>query len=144
MHKTPLCSSDIIIEVNDSIVIIERKYEPRGFALPGGLVEYGEAIESTAIREAKEETNLDIELIELLYTYSNPERDPRQHCISSVFIARAIGIPEGGDDAKKAFLVSLEELLNYTYVFDHKRIISDYLRYKKTGIRPKPKEFLQL
>lgn len=140
--KSPMPAVDIIIEIENSIVIIERKYDPKGFALPGGFVDPWESIEKTAIREAKEETLLDIELYDFLYTYSDPKRDKRLHSISSVFIAKAKGQPKGSDDAKKAFLVPFSELLNYEYAFDHKRIIQDYIRYKNTGIRPNPKEFL--
>ncbi|MFN3605172.1 MAG: NUDIX domain-containing protein [Leptonema sp. (in: bacteria)] len=140
--KSPIPAVDIIIEIKDSIVIIERKNPPFGFALPGGFVDPWESIESAAIRESKEETLLDVELYDFLYTYSNPKRDPRIHSISSVFIAKGNGIPKGSDDAKKAFLISFQDLLNYSYVFDHKRILEDYIRYKKTGIRPNPKEFL--
>lgn len=140
--KSPMPAVDIIIEMENSIVIIERKYEPKGFALPGGFVDPWESIENAAIREAKEETQLDIELYDFLYTYSDPKRDKRLHTISSVFIAKAKGQPKGSDDAKNAFLVSFSELLNFEYAFDHKRIIQDYIRYKNTGIRPNPKEFL--
>lgn len=141
--KTPFSSVDIIIEIGDSIVLIERKYPPVGIALPGGFVDLWESLEEAAIREAKEETSLDVELYDFLYTYSDPKRDHRFHTISSVFIARAEGEPKGADDAKKAFLVPIHELLNIEFVFDHKRIISDYIRYKKTGVKPNPKEFMQ-
>ncbi len=140
--KNPVPAVDILIEIGNSIVIIERKYEPYGYALPGGFVDPWESIERAAIREAKEETLLDIELYDFLYTYSDPKRDKRLHTISSVFIAKAQGKPQGSDDAKKSFLVPIEELLNYDYTFDHKRIITDYIKYKKTGIRPNPKDFL--
>ncbi len=140
--KSPMPCVDIIIEIEDSIVIIERNYEPYGYALPGGFVDPWEKIEHAAIREAKEETTLDVELYDYLYTYSDPKRDKRLHTISTVFIAKAKGEPKGHDDAKKAFLVSIKDLLQYDYAFDHKRIISDYLRFKEKGIRPSPKEFL--
>ncbi|GIX41377.1 MAG: NUDIX hydrolase [Leptospiraceae bacterium] len=140
--KSPMPCVDIIIEIDHSIVIIERKHEPLGFALPGGFVDPWESIEHAAIREAKEETLLDVELYDFLYTYSDPKRDKRLHTISSVFIAKAKGSPRGADDAKKAFLVPINDLLKYEYAFDHKRIISDYIRYKEKGIRPNPKEFL--
>jgi ADP-ribose pyrophosphatase YjhB (NUDIX family) len=140
--KSPMPCVDIIIEIENSIVIIERKHNPLGYALPGGFVDPWESIENAAIREAKEETMLDIELYDFLYTYSDPKRDKRLHTISSVFIARANGVPKGSDDAKNAFLVPRNKLLNFDYAFDHKRIISDYIRYKEKGIRPNPKEFL--
>ncbi len=140
--NSPKPCVDIIIEIENFIVIIERKYEPYGFALPGGFVDSWESIEQAAIREAKEETQLDIELYDFLYTYSDPKRDKRLHTISSVFIAKATGQPKGSDDAKHAFLISFNDLLNYDYAFDHKRIIKDYIRYKTEGKKPNPKEFL--
>lgn len=140
--KSPMPCVDIIIEINNSIVIIERKNEPLGLALPGGFVDPWESIEHAAIREAKEETSLDVELYDFLYTYSDPKRDKRLHTISSVFIAKAKGEPKGSDDAKKAFLVPFRDLLNNEYTFDHKRILKDYIQYKIEGKKPNPKDFL--
>ena len=134
--KTPFVTVDIIIELEGSIVLIERKNPPHGWALPGGFVDCGESLEEAALREAKEETSLDVELIEQFYTYSDPQRDPRHHTISTVFIARASGIPRGADDAKRAQLFT-EGNLPSPLVFDHTQILRDYYLYKKTGLRPK-------
>jgi ADP-ribose pyrophosphatase YjhB (NUDIX family) len=134
--KTPFVTVDIIIELEGGIVLIERKNPPHGWALPGGFVDYGESLEEAALREAKEETSLDVELIEQFYTYSDPQRDPRHHTVSTVFIATASGIPRGADDAKRAQLFT-EGNLPSPLVFDHIRILRDYFRYKKTGKRPK-------
>ncbi len=91
---------DIIIELESGgIVLIKRKNPPPGWAIPGGFVDYGESLEEAAVREAKEETNLDVELVRQLHTYSAPERDPRHHTITTVYIAKAKAIPEAGDDA---------------------------------------------
>jgi 8-oxo-dGTP diphosphatase len=134
--KTPLVTVDIIIEVeNQRIVLIERKNPPHGWAIPGGFVDYGESLEAAAIREAKEETTLDVRLIEQFYTYSDPRRDPRFHTVSTVFIATAQGIPQGNDDAKTARLFT-QETLPSPVVFDHGQILNDYFHYKKTGKRP--------
>ncbi len=134
--KTPLVTVDIIIEVVDrGIVLIERKNPPHGWALPGGFVDYGESLEAAALREAKEETSLDVELMEQFYTYSDPSRDPRHHTISTVFIAKASGEPRGADDAKRAQLFT-ENNLPSPIVFDHPQILGDYFYYKKTGERP--------
>ncbi len=136
-RKTPFVTVDIIIEIADrGIVLIERKNPPHGWALPGGFVDYGESLEEAAVREAKEETSLDVQLIEQFYSYSDPRRDPRHHTISTVFIATAGGEPEGADDAKTARLFS-EKNLPSPLVFDHERILRDYFHYKKTGKRPK-------
>jgi 8-oxo-dGTP diphosphatase len=136
--RNPLPTVDIIIELAESgIVLIERKNPPHGWAIPGGFVDYGESLESAAVREAKEETSLDVTLTEQLYTYSAPNRDPRHHTISTVYIGSAEGIPLGADDAKVARAFTENEL-PAPLVFDHARIVSDYFTYKKTGRRPKP------
>lgn len=135
--KSPFLTVDIIIEIaGKAIVLIERKNPPHGWALPGGFVDYGESLEEAARREAKEETSLEVELVEQFYAYSDPKRDPRHHTVAAVFIARASGNPEGADDAKRAQLFT-EDNLPSPLVFDHPRILKDYFHYKKTGTRPK-------
>ena len=100
-YRNPLLTVDIIIEINNGIILIERANPPYGWALPGGFVNYGESIESAAIREAKEETSLEIKLKEQFQTYSEPDRDPRHHSVTTVFIASGIGVPRAEDDAKR-------------------------------------------
>ena len=137
-YSNPLLTVDIIVELADgTIVLIERKNPPYGWALPGGFVDYGEAIECAAIREAKEEISLDVSLTEQFYTYSDPHRDPRHHTVSTVFIATAEGVPEAADDAKTVRTFH-ENNLPAPLAFDHGRILSDYFSFKKTGARPKP------
>jgi 8-oxo-dGTP diphosphatase len=137
-HRNPLPTVDIIIELTGGgVVLIERKNIPHGWALPGGFVDYGESLEAAAVREAKEETSLEVQLIEQFYTYSDPSRDPRKHTISTVYIATAQGIPQGADDAKRAKIFTKDQLPN-PIVFDHPRILSDYFVYKATGRRRKP------
>ena len=135
--RNPLVTVDIIIEVGGGVVLIERKNPPRGWALPGGFVDYGESLEAAAVREAKEETSLDVGLTEQFYTYSDPSRDARHHTVSTVFIAVAEGTPQGADDAKLA-RVFRENEIPPGMVFDHARILRDYFHFKKTGRRPKP------
>lgn len=124
LHRNPAPTVDIIIELHNGIVLIERKYPPHGWALPGGFVDYGESLEQAAVREAKEETSLDIKLIRQFHTYSDPARDPRQHTMSTVFIATATGIPVGADDARQAAIFQRETLPKL--VFDHQQILHDY------------------
>lgn len=119
---------DIIIELEGGIVLIERKNPPFGWALPGGFVDYGESFEDAAVREAKEETGLDVALVRQFHTYSHPDRDQRQHTASTVFIATAVGTPAGADDAKQAQIFNKDGLPELA--FDHARILLDY--YKKT------------
>ena len=135
--NNPLLTVDIIIEIGHrGIVLIERKNPPHGWALPGGFVDYGESLERAALREAKEETSLDVKLVEQFHSYSDPRRDPRRHTISTVFIATAEGTPRGEDDAQTAEIFR-EENLPVSIVFDHPQILTDYFHYKKTGRRPK-------
>lgn len=139
-HRNPLPTVDIIIELHgDSIVLIERKNIPHGWALPGGFVDYGESVESAAVREAKEETSLDVRLIEQFYTYSDPSRDARHHTVSTVFIATASGTPRAADDAKDVRAVR-PDALPAPIVFDHGDILRDYFVFKRTGRRPKPQQ----
>jgi 8-oxo-dGTP diphosphatase len=129
---------DVIIELDGGrIVVIERKHEPLGWALPGGFVDEGETLAAAARREAKEETGLDVEITELFHCYSDPARDPRQHTVSTVFLGRARGEPAGGDDAANAIAVDPEAIPG-KLVFDHPTILEDWLVYKRTGRRPPP------
>jgi len=137
-YKNPFPTVDIIIEIKREdgrlgIVLIKRKNPPYGWALPGGFVDYGETLEEAAIREAKEETSLEIELRFQLHTYSDPKRDPRQHTISTVYVARAQGKPKARDDAQE-ISVFIPEEINFPLAFDHNRILADYLRSLKTGV----------
>jgi myo-inositol-1(or 4)-monophosphatase len=130
-YRNPFPTVDIIIETGDGIVLIYRKNYPEGWALPGGFVEYGETLEETAIREAKEETGLDIKIKYLLGCYSKPDRDPRFHTVTTVFVAEARGEPAGGDDAKLAKIFKIEEIPWKKLVFDHADILKDYLKRRE-------------
>ena len=137
-HRNPLLTVDIIIECQGGIVLIERRNPPLGWALPGGFVDYGESLEAAAIREAAEETSLQVRLVEQMHTYSDPGRDPRHHTVSTVFIAKASGTPEGADDALTARIFNAGKLPS-PIVFDHRTILSNYFDYK-SGI-PREKVF---
>jgi O-acetyl-ADP-ribose deacetylase (regulator of RNase III)/ADP-ribose pyrophosphatase YjhB (NUDIX family) len=131
LQSGPFTTVDAIIEINGGIVVIERSNPPFGWALPGGFVDYGESLEEAIIREAKEETGLDLEGLKQFHTYSEPNRDPRFHTIGTVFIAKAEGEPKAGDDAQSLKVVKLSEIQNLNFAFDHKKIIQDYLKYKE-------------
>lgn len=139
-YRNPAPTVDIIIELIDRpgrpIILIERKNPPLGWAIPGGFVDYGEAIETAARREAKEEIGLDVHLIEQFYVYSDPDRDPRQHTISIVFIATATGEPQAADDAKNVGIFELWQLPS-NLCFDHDKIMQDYCQYRYYGHRPR-------
>ncbi len=125
-HKNPVPTVDIIIRINGGIVLIRRRNPPLGWALPGGFVDYGEALEQAALREAKEETGLDVRLEGQFHTYSDPSRDQRRHTISTVFIASASGTPTGDDDAAEAKIFFPDSLP--PLVFDHSQILADFFR----------------
>jgi 8-oxo-dGTP diphosphatase len=133
----PFPTVDACIDVDGRLVLIRRKFEPIGWALPGGFVDPGEDLATACRREAKEETGLDVELLSQLWTYSDPKRDKRKHTISTVYAARATGTPEGADDAEQARLFAESELPWNELVFDHAQIVKDYLHWKKTGERRK-------
>lgn len=132
VYKNPVPTVDVVIEVEDAVVLIQRKNPPHGWAIPGGFVDYGELVEAAAVREAKEETSLDVELVELLGVYSSPDRDPRHHTISTVFVARGRGEPRAADDAKRIGLFR-EATLPAELAFDHAKILEDYFRWKVEG-----------
>ncbi len=134
-YRNPVPTVDIIIELDGGIILIRRKFEPLGFALPGGFVDYGESLEQAAIREAREETGLEISDLVLLGCYSDPARDSRLHTISTVFIAQGEGSPLAGDDAAQLTLFPLTDLPD-TLCFDHRRILDDYLRFKFPPLLP--------
>ena len=131
--KTPYLTTDGIVEIYNSsekllgIVFIKRKYPPLGLALPGGFVEIGETVENACKREMKEEISLDVEIKELLGIYSDPKRDERFHTVSIVYVCRAYGMPKGADDAKEAMVVKLEDIQLDKLVFDHAKIVQDYI-----------------
>lgn len=155
VYKNPAPTVDIIIEMDamasvapvddpefgglycSPIILVERKFDPLGWAIPGGFVDYGECLEDAARREALEEVSLKVELVEQFHAYSDPTRDKRKHTISIVFIARAQGNPVADDDALNVGVFPLWDLPE-NLCFDHRRILADYVHYKLRGDRPKP------
>jgi len=132
-YRNPFPTVDIIIETDGGIILIERRNEPYGWALPGGFVDYGESLETAAVREAREETSLEISNLRLLGCYSDPGRDSRMHTISTVYIATAQGIPRAADDALNLATFSLDSLPKQL-CFDHSRIIADYVKTRQLVI----------
>ena len=123
-YRNPTPTVDIIIDIDGRIVLIKRKNPPYGWAIPGGFVDYGESFETAAIREAREETGLDVKDLKQMHTYSNPNRDARMHTASTVFTGKAKGVPKAGDDAGEIALFSQQDLPELA--FDHAEILADY------------------
>ena len=134
---TPLIAADAIIELMDKpgrpIVLIERKYPPYGWAIPGGFMDVGERLEIAAIREAKEEVCLDVNLKTLLGLYSDPARDDRGHTVTAVYVAEARGEPQAADDAKSLSIFDIDNLPN-ELAFDHSQVLDDYRKFRETGL----------
>ena len=125
-YRSPIPTVDIIIEHGEGVVLILRRNEPQLWAIPGGFCDYGESLEQAAVREAREETGLEVELIEQFHTYSDPHRDPRQHTITTVYIARAIGGTLHAQDDAQEIGVFKEDALPAELAFDHEQILRDY------------------
>jgi 8-oxo-dGTP diphosphatase len=133
---TPLLAVDIIIRLtnykDDRILLVERRNPPYGWALPGGFVDVGESLESAAMREAREETSLSVQLQALLGCYSDPDRDPRGHTVSAVYVATAKGTPHAADDAKDIVVADPRDK-TIKLTFDHRLILDDYIRFMAYG-----------
>jgi len=129
-YRNPFPTVDIIIEVQGGIVLIERKNPPHGWALPGGFVDYGESLEAAAVREAREETSLEVSNLRLLGCYSDPGRDERMHTISTVYIADGCGQPQAADDAANLGIFRPDRLPE-TLCFDHAAILEDYVALRQ-------------
>lgn len=125
-RRAPLPTVDVIIELQgEGVVLIKRKNAPLGWALPGGFVDYGETLEQAAVREALEETSLQVELTRQFHAYSDPRRDPRGHTITVVFTAKASGEPRAADDAQEIGVFQADALPS-PLAFDHRQILTDY------------------
>jgi 8-oxo-dGTP diphosphatase len=138
--KNPTPTTDAIIsDGSGRVVLIRRKNPPPGWALPGGFIDEGEEAGEACRREAREETGLEVELLQQLFTYSNPRRDPRQHTMATVYACRvpAGAEPKAGDDAAAAGWFHEREVPWAELAFDHGEILRDYFRWAQTGERRK-------
>jgi ADP-ribose pyrophosphatase YjhB (NUDIX family) len=139
--NNPIPVVDVIIQQDSEVLFTKRKKEPfKGYlGLPGGFMNIGETIEEAARREVKEETSLDIELIDILGIYSDPQRDPRGHIMSTVFIGRVPSNENAKikavaqDDASQLEWIDLQTVDDKRLAFDHKNILSHYKKWKGSG-----------
>ena len=137
--RNPLPTADVLIRMpGGKLVFVHRRNPPPGWAFPGGFIDVGETAEEAAVREVREETGLDVTLDSLFHVYSDPQRDPRHHTLTVVFLGRAGGVPSGGDDAAEARAFDPDEIPG-NLAFDHHQILADYLHFERTGERPPPR-----
>ncbi|NCN28108.1 NUDIX hydrolase [bacterium] len=128
-HKSELirvCVDAIVDMGAGQILLINRKHAPEGWALPGGFVEAGENAEEAVIREVREETGLDVEIVKQFHTYTNPNRDPRGPSISVVFLTKGYGEPAKTTDETAGAELFHQMNLPENLAFDHRQILSDY------------------
>jgi 8-oxo-dGTP diphosphatase len=131
----PVCTVDAIVELRPGcVLLVRRRFEPLGWALPGGIVEAGESLEEACRRETLEETSVEILELRQMHTYSDPSRDARHPTVSTVFVARGSGTPVAGDDAAEAVVFPIDRLPQ-PLCFDHDAILADY-RQGRWGLGP--------
>ena len=125
----------VVLNDRGEVLLVERRQEPPGWALPGGFVDAGESLEDAVVRELAEETGLRARGVRQLHTYSDPGRDPRHPTVSTVYLVQAEGTLVPGDDAGDARFHPPDRL-PAPMAFDHARIVADAVRFTRTGLRP--------
>lgn len=131
-YKSPKLTVDGVVLRDRKLLLIKRKNPPfKGrWALPGGFVEYGEKIEDAVVREVDEETGFKTNIVDIVGIYSDPDRDPRGHTVTVVYLLEicsgALRFSDDADDAKFFDVNELPEL-----AFDHSDIIKDVLRRRR-------------
>jgi ADP-ribose pyrophosphatase YjhB (NUDIX family) len=124
LPRQPRLTVDLIVSFEEGVVLVERRFEPFGWAIPGGFVEWGETLEQAVVREAKEETGLDVTDVRQFHAYSDPARDPRGHTVTVVFTGTGHGRLQAGDDAKDARVFRRDALPQL--VCDHREVLEDW------------------
>ncbi len=126
MLSTPLLTVDaVIFDPARGVVLVRRANPPFAgcWALPGGFVEVGETCDLACAREAAEETGLEVEIISLVGVFSNPQRDPRGHTVSAVYLCHPVGgrLAAASDAADARWFA---ELTAVDLAFDHREILA--------------------
>ena len=125
-----------------SVLLIQRKYEPfkNGWALPGGFVLEEESLEAAVKRELHEETGIRVHYLEQLYTFGEPNRDPRQRVVSVAYFGLVKTSQfrqlKASTDAENAQWFSIKKLP--PLAFDHKQVLTLAIERLRTKIRYQP------
>jgi len=136
VYRNPTPTVDVIITRDTEVLLVRRKKNPfkDELAIPRGFINENETVEQAAVREVMEETALPIRLLEILGVYSDPKRDPRKHIITTVFVGEIFGDnntqPVAGDDAADTKWIPLGSIQDFTFAFDHKRILNDFVKWR--------------
>jgi 8-oxo-dGTP diphosphatase len=128
---TPLLAADgLVRDAQGRVLLIRRKNPPfqGSWALPGGFVDVGEDPIDACAREMREETGLTVAVESLGGLYGRPDRDPRGHTVTAVYVCRIVsGEAKGGDDAEEARWFPPEELAQTPLAFDHREVLAELL-----------------
>ncbi len=133
-YHNPVPAAGVVIEKDGRVLLVKRKFEPyRGdWCLPAGFMEYDESPEECAIRETKEELNVDVELEGLFGVYSGKD-DPRTHAVLVMYWARIIGGQlKPGDDAEELEYFSKDEVPPNIAFLAHRQIIKEFFQVKES------------
>jgi ADP-ribose pyrophosphatase YjhB (NUDIX family) len=115
----------VILLRGSEVLLVKRKYAPREgmWTLPAGFVEADEDVRVCAVREMKEETNIDVELTDLFDIYSAFD-DPRASVVLILYLAKQTGGDlQCGDDASDARFFHIDEIPEEIAFEAHRRAL---------------------
>lgn len=124
-YPRPNVASAVALLQDGQVLLVRRKHEPfqNQWTMPSGFMEYGESAEETAIRELKEELDVDVELTGLLDVQME-RGDPRGLCLLVVYTGRIVGgQPKAGDDASEVKAFPLDHLPDEIAFDAHRRAL---------------------
>jgi 8-oxo-dGTP diphosphatase len=131
-YHNPVPAAGVVIKQDGKILLVKRKYEPyKGdWCLPAGFTEYDESPAHCAVRETKEELNVDVKLDGLYGVYSGKD-DPRTHAILIMYWATIIGGElKPGDDAEEIRFFAQNEIPPNIAFLAHRQIIKEFFGVK--------------